>query len=81
MRCLLLVVFLAGCAAPSGADEPEGGVKITIAAARVAECQASGGCGLVSLSQLKELQRGAFNEGTKAAFASLDANGCRRGMI
>lgn len=73
MKALLLLLALTGCA-----TVPEG-VQITVSEAKAAQCQAAGGCGLLSLAKLKAMLQKAHDDGAAEAMEGLDSHGCKRG--
>jgi hypothetical protein len=76
MRLALIAMLLAGCATA----KPEG-VQITIPQAKAAQCQAAGGCGLLTRAKVVEMLQQAHDEGAAEALEDLDSHGCRRGAI
>lgn len=73
MKALLVLLLLSGCATPAT------GTQITVPNAKVAECQAQGGCGLMSRDQILALMAQARDEGAAQVMQGLDSHGCRRG--
>jgi hypothetical protein len=81
-----LVLALAGCASPANAPAPEkGALQLTIPAARVAECEAAGGCAFISKAEVVVLMQQAYQMGsdqTAHELASrLDSHGCMKDSI
>lgn len=70
---LLLLFALAGCA-----TAPEG-VQITVSKAKAAQCQAAGGCGLLTLAQVRAMLQQAHDQGMAEVVDGLDSQGCKRG--
>lgn len=66
MKAALLLLLLLGCA-----SKPEG-VQITVSEAKAAACQAQGGCGLLSLDQLRTMLKQAHDEGAAEVAEGLD---------
>jgi hypothetical protein len=76
MKAILLLLALSGCATTA----PDG-VQITVSNAKAAQCQAAGGCGLLTLAQVLAMKQQAHDEGAAEAAAGLDSNGCKRGAM
>jgi uncharacterized protein YceK len=75
---LAIAALAGGCASvPSPAAAPAGGGQtITVAAERVAQCRAQGGCLLVSQAELMQGMAEAYQAG-----ASETAGTCRRNQL
>lgn len=73
MKALLFLLLLTGCATPSHE------VQITVPKERAAQCQAQGGCGLLSLAEVRSMLKKAHEEGMSDAMDELDSHGCKRG--
>jgi hypothetical protein len=76
MRLALVLLLLAGCASPAKDD---GAVQIRIPAEKAAECQAAGGCGLLTLAKVQAMLQQAHDEGVSEGMGEMDSHGCRRG--
>ena len=70
---LIVLLALTGCA-----TVPEG-VQITVSESKAAQCQAAGGCGLLSMAKLKAMLQQAHDQGAAEAADELDSHGCKRG--
>ena len=74
---LLVMLALTGCAAPStpgsATTNSDGSITIVIAAKRVADCKAHGGCGLYSRAELMRLAESAAEAGARQTCPSKGA--------
>jgi hypothetical protein len=75
MKTIILALCLSACA-----TVPEG-VQITVSEAKAAQCLAHGGCGLLSMAQVREMLQKAHDEGLAEARGELDTHGCVRGNV
>lgn len=71
---LFLVTFVLGACASAPV-----GVQITIAPDRIEQCRQSGGCALLSGTELAALMNEGYALGQKHLKDAMDSHGCMRG--
>jgi hypothetical protein len=80
-KLFFLIALLAGCATTPPERE---GVQITVTVEEAEACKKAGGCGLLSMAQVAEIQNSAFQLGARQAVkqieAMTDSHGCRRDL-